>query len=211
MKLKLKQLGYITLFICVLPLVFSGCRKGDKDPLVTLRTRKARLTGEWKLTSGSVVSVANGVRNEHTYERDSIFERSFQNGNNALVIRQHQERITIRRDGSYVLNIRTSDTGGTNQTYAIEGSWNFAFRSKQAEVKNKEVLLLTETKRVETGIGTCNCTQSDVKPEAGAQWFIESLRNDKFVVTYNNILNVNTGFSGNSGTEHVGRFTYEKN
>jgi len=210
MKLKLKQLGYITLFICALPLVFSGCRKGDKDPLVTLRTRKARLTGDWKLTAGSRVLVADGVRNEHTYERDSIFERSFRNGNNTLIIRQHRERLSIRRDGSYVLEIRTSEAGGSNQTYTIEGSWNFAFRSKQAEVKNKEVLMMTETRRVETGIGTCDCTQSDAKPESGTQWFIESLRNDKFVVTYNNILNVNSGLSGFSGTEHVGRFTYEK-
>jgi|GEM_PF-4501053 len=211
MKLKLKQLGYIALLLCTVSILFSACRRGDNDPLVTLRTRKARLTGDWKLNAGLNVLVANGVKNEHSYERDSIFERSSQNGNITLIVRQHQERLSIRRDGSYLLDIRTSDSGGTNQTYTIEGSWNFAFRSKKAAVKNKEVLTMTETKRVETGAGTCNCTQSDLKPESSEQWFIESLRHDEFVVTYNNILNINSGVLGNNRSENVGKFTYVKN
>jgi len=34
--------------------VFSECKKGEEDPLISLRTRKARVVGKWKIKSGTV-------------------------------------------------------------------------------------------------------------------------------------------------------------
>lgn len=37
----------------------SSCKKGENDPFLSLRSRKARVTGEWKLTKGTVTETDN--------------------------------------------------------------------------------------------------------------------------------------------------------
>lgn len=44
----------------------SSCRKGEGDPIISFRSRTYRLTGEWKLKSGSIIS-----KETNTYEEKS--------------------------------------------------------------------------------------------------------------------------------------------
>ncbi len=45
-------LGYmVAIILLALPIVFSGCKKGDEDPFLSFRSRKARLCGTWTVSN----------------------------------------------------------------------------------------------------------------------------------------------------------------
>ncbi|MBO4613522.1 MAG: hypothetical protein J5709_00205 [Bacteroidales bacterium] len=47
-----RLLGYtVAIILLALPIVFSGCKKGDEDPFLTFRSRKARLCGTWTVSN----------------------------------------------------------------------------------------------------------------------------------------------------------------
>ena len=46
-----RLLGYtVAIILLALPIVFSGCKKGEEDPFLTFRSRKARLCGTWTVS-----------------------------------------------------------------------------------------------------------------------------------------------------------------
>ncbi len=50
---KLFKFGLILLMFAA---VFTGCKKGEEDPSISLLSRSARLTGDWNLTTGDWTS-----------------------------------------------------------------------------------------------------------------------------------------------------------
>jgi hypothetical protein len=44
---------YYLLVFGLLFLFPAACKKGENDPLISLRTRKDRVAGDWRLTGGS--------------------------------------------------------------------------------------------------------------------------------------------------------------
>ena len=52
--------------------VTEACKKGENDPAISLKSRKGRLKGEWKLTSGEVIAVftisGNSTTTTTTYD-----------------------------------------------------------------------------------------------------------------------------------------------
>lgn len=88
----------------VLSMVCLNCKKGDEDPFISLRSRKARITFDWKIYEFSA--------NAKT-----------ENNNNGS-ISNYENRFTLS-DGS--ISIYTSDVIGGNRTYvgtATENTWS---------------------------------------------------------------------------------------
>ncbi len=58
-------------------ITFSGCKKGENDPFLTLHTRDARLTQEWNLVSfnGTSVETIDGAETniEYTYDGTNLY------------------------------------------------------------------------------------------------------------------------------------------
>ena len=52
MKLRLKT--FVAAVTALLILSAGGCKKGEDDPALSLKSRKARLCGEWRLNKGYV-------------------------------------------------------------------------------------------------------------------------------------------------------------
>jgi hypothetical protein len=50
----MKNLLKITSAIALVAVVMAGCKKYEEGPALSLRSKKARLAGEWKLTSQTV-------------------------------------------------------------------------------------------------------------------------------------------------------------
>lgn len=40
----------MTMFFAIISTILVSCRKGDDDPAISLRSRKGRITNEWKIT-----------------------------------------------------------------------------------------------------------------------------------------------------------------
>lgn len=69
----------IFLFIVLATGIFHGCKKGDRDPTISLRSRKARLTGIWIMTSSE-------FQNKTTIIKDSLYMITISNDNTGYTI-----------------------------------------------------------------------------------------------------------------------------
>lgn len=121
-------------FCLVLVLFFSMCKKGEDDPLISFRTRKARVAGEWHLTEGSVrvEKIKPGISNEVlTYE---ITDDSFVSTNSAT---------SETFKGSFKMTLSFTKKGEVKFSEAFEtdiyqgkGTWDF--EGSVGEQKKKE-------------------------------------------------------------------------
>lgn len=124
----------IVLFIGVLTL--EGCRKGENDPLISLRSRDARVTGEWKLvefesTRTEVYSEDNTtVTVVRTASYDgTTWTRTNPGGTNSF---SYSRNIIIDKDGKYVF--KEAEDG---DRYEESGRWSWL-----DDAKNKRRILL---------------------------------------------------------------------
>ena len=131
--------AYNLSLVCLLSVVFifSTCKKGPEDPTLSLRTRKARISGSWRIKTGEVVF-------------------SYKDNNGAIVVYDHKldanggtiyetpssQQLTIYKF-AYSLNLEILKDGtfsiveraGINLLQA-SGTWNFT--GKIGETKNKD-------------------------------------------------------------------------
>jgi hypothetical protein len=117
-------------FVAILTLTFlAGCKKGENDPFLSLKSRNARITGTWKLTSQESTQT-------DTFDGESeVYSTTF-DGVNLTTIDPVQtttitysQTIEIKKDGKYKMT-RVED--GT--TYVNEGSW-WWINSKKKKVR----------------------------------------------------------------------------
>ena len=132
----MKRIVVLSLYLMVTFVLFNGCRRGEDDPFISFRSRKARVTGKWKMTSikrtstynsTTVIFTANGstyteLDNIRTFSRTGIYSYE----------------ITFKKDGSYTGQIN-KDGAITN----IEGKWNFT--GGVGDMKDKSQITLYET------------------------------------------------------------------
>lgn len=119
----------------------TSCKKGKNDPALSLKSRKARLAGDWELTgySSTETYYDNGnVREEILLEGSTLTKKTYFNDN--LVSTETQEfseTLSFTKDGKYTM-IHVDET--------TEGNWAFIGKSKDAGLKNKEAILLSDTR-----------------------------------------------------------------
>lgn len=172
--MKNKMLICLSLFVAI---TISGCfKKADDDPLISLRSRKARVDGEWKVASatqteiytasgsgGSYTKVYTGTGNTYTFVSTVNGVSTKETG----VVTQEWE---FDKEGTY----KTSDnTDGVITT--TEGRWNFT--SSIGETKNKSQIALS--KETETNGASQDVYTGNYVDEV---YDIKELRNDKMVL-----------------------------
>jgi hypothetical protein len=174
----------------------QSCKKGENDPFLSLRSRKARLAGEWKLTSSE-------NKNEQTYMGTTTTStRTYDGTTETLVMTpggtstsEYTITLTIEKDGTYT-RVYTED----GETTTTKGTWIFLNRSKENELKNKEAIMLTQTSTSEGGETT---TMDDLNGEVIE---IDQLKSKEMIwKTYYSYSN-DTGSETNTFT---GTFTQE--
>jgi hypothetical protein len=178
---------------------FQSCKKGDNDPSISLRSRKARLVGEWKLSAGSiVVNNASNIYN-YTYNGSTVVESGTANSSTS-----HTEAISIKKDGTFTATVL--DDG--DQT-VIVGDWYFLGANKDASIKNKEVVDFVYKTWTSTPAGgtpsvvtLSGFVRDDPNNGYGFTWQLDELKNKEIVVKYNS----STTFS--STNTYTGTMTY---
>lgn len=137
--MKLKICILLAAFVSCL--VLSNCKKGKDDPAFTLRTRKNRITGEWRMKSGHAsFTILNP--NTAPYDQDFtldgttayINETESNSGPAIIYVASHNLNLTIKKDGTF--NIRELLSGDVMD---VTGRWNFT--SGVGKEKNKEEIL----------------------------------------------------------------------
>ena len=162
------------------------CKKGEDDPFISLRRRKARVVGDWHLTSGTnnITSTYNSGstsqsdNDTYTYTETTFAVNSSStfNGNTTTSSTTgiYSYQINFKKDGTYSL------TENNSSVLTIEsGVWNFTHGV--GEYKNKEQIALTSRIRT-TGSGSTTYTGK----EPDYTITLKELRNKKMVFGWDN-------------------------
>jgi len=155
-----------------LMLATPSCKKGENDPGLSLSSRKARISGEWNVSSYEsmwhTVDGSDSWHNTETFDGSKItgtWEQTVSgtttSGNDPDITTVSLYDMIINKDGTYSMNrawVTTStgtDWGGFDYTatqtasYVESGSWSFVGKAKDA-YKNKERVAMNTTTAIWT-------------------------------------------------------------
>lgn len=173
-------------------LATPSCKKGENDPFLSLSSRKARISGEWKIASYEAeYHNANGNDSWHntssfdgtkvTGTWSQTLSGTTTSGNSSDVVTVSLADFIINKDGTYEMHWNAvtvsndQDWFGNDQvitateTSTESGSWSFVGKAKD-EYKNKERVVFNATKTVNTSQETTvtdygsGVTSTDVGP-----------------------------------------------
>jgi hypothetical protein len=108
-----KSFGYFTLLMLVFILIFAGCKKYNEGPSFSLRTKKARITNDWK------VYKVNYDDKENTNDFFNIYNYCY---------------FTIKSDLSMIKETSTNQTKTTTT-----GTWKFIDIHSVLEFDEKQI------------------------------------------------------------------------
>lgn len=153
-----------SIIILLLISVFSSCKKGENDPLVSLISRKARLCGEWKVTyeEEQRISYEDGYNPQfcaHYLTENYLFDESIKTGTKTKTGTYNnfdgQNYVLAQYSGipeetipEYYTELFTFNKNGTfsysktwiNSSQKIEYQGTWKFLHKNADRKNKEYI-----------------------------------------------------------------------
>ena len=156
------------LMVCFFGLIFTECKKGDDDPVISFRSRKARVVGKWKLTSGSMHYSDNTGYSESLSYTETKYNILLSNG--AYGAGAYSLIMSFKKDGSYE-GIETIDS----KAQIITGTWNFS--AGVGKGKNKEQIVVTWTSVVGGNSNTMYAGN-----QVMSTYDIKELRNKKMVL-----------------------------
>lgn len=168
----MKKINLLYTGFCLL-LLLSSCKKGEDDPAFTLLSRKARLTGEWKLTEGKItvgIKDSSGAYAAYVYNLGAS-KYTILNTNNGFVYEGDCKlNLSIAKNGAIVIKQLMDSL-----SFDAVGTWDF--EGKVGESKNKE--------RVNVQLNTM--TNSSFyrlfnKAQPHFMYRIKELRNSKLVL-----------------------------
>jgi hypothetical protein len=152
----------------LLPLFFllSSCKKGEDDPEFSFYTRKARLSNEWHMKTGSGSFTKAPYNDLYTFNGNALKDVYGRTIGNYLL------SLTVKKDGTFSIS-EVYPAG------VLMGSGTWAFNSGSGELKKKEevIFYLDELSKGATW-NNGFFTQSS----ATFAYKIKELRNNKLVL-----------------------------
>ncbi len=136
-----KKLLALGLAIFMIASIFTSCKKGEEDPALSLSSRKARLTGTWKLTSANFTEKGQNYTNVYTFDGTILTVNYNYSGWTGTDNSSYSLTMTINKDNTF--EIEEIDDGDRTVT---EGYWFFAPANKDEDIKNKERVIFQTTK-----------------------------------------------------------------
>jgi len=182
----------LVLLVAVMAIpTFQSCKKGADDPAISLKSRKARLCGDWTLTSGTI-TFTSSTTSVNTYNGTTV---SYSTGGSV----SYTQTMSIVKDGTFKLTIL--DDG---DQYAYEGQWYFMDGNKDKKIKDKECVGFVETKLTYTPAGGTSSITSWVSTNPDMIWQLDELKSKEIIVTINEVTTSTTTSS------QTGTLTYTK-
>ena len=192
----MKKIINLLLFVIIVG-AFSECKKGENDPLLSTRTRKARVVGRWDVSEGKENSTYNypgySSSTNIVYTKNSFAANYSYTFNNMTTagsdVGAFACSLELEKDGSYLY------TQSMDGVFLIsKGTWNFT--GKVGDLKNKEQIVLFQTSSTQ-GSATISYTGNEVFKTFN----ILELRNKLMVLTSENSMYESNGQSEVSKVE----------
>ncbi|HLP39837.1 hypothetical protein [Lacibacter sp.] len=147
---------YLLLFLLLSSTFLSCFRKGEDDPFVSFRSRKARVEGRWKVKTLFVKQV-----NKYTTHKDEFFQK-LENGvfadsiveyiNGAPLITKGTSKRTILYSFSKGGQFEMKDYMGDKDTMILTGTWSFNVRG--GGNRHRELIYINIERQWTTFFGT---------------------------------------------------------
>jgi hypothetical protein len=131
-----RKLILITVIFGIIVL-YSGCKKGDEDPFISLLSRKARVCGDWKVTEGRITYGTPDIIETYDFKSDGRLTITLQQG---IIDGTYDWTFEIKKDGSYKIYQNLHIPYTSTYTLNEEGYWYFLTKNKGADIKNKEYI-----------------------------------------------------------------------
>jgi hypothetical protein len=197
---KIIQLTTIAVLLISSVITINSCKKGSGDPLISLRSRKARLAGSWTLSKQDQTSsqTNNGTTSISTRKVEGT-TLTVTNGGTST-IGTYTETLEITKDGKFTMSSTESySIGGSSytSTSVATGSWDFL--SGVGDLKSKESIILKALSITSTSGGTSNVTTYS-QTNSGVTWKITTLKNKTLIVDSDD---EETGSNGYSDKNHL--------
>jgi hypothetical protein len=127
---------------------FDSCKKGAEDPAISLRSRKARLVGDWKLTKGTTTQTSqSGTITTTTYDGT--------NETTGSSTSPYTMAISFAKDGTYKATITSTQSSSFYSavtTQETTGTWDF--NAGIGDVKAKTIVSMHPTTETTTTVTT---------------------------------------------------------
>jgi hypothetical protein len=134
----MKKLFLVLLVAIIAIPTFQSCKKGENDPTISLRSRKARLVGEWTLSEGSYTYTEPGGSASYVFNGSTKVTTI---SGFPSVSQIYTQKVTIEKDGSYKIELNNDGNFSTE-----EGGWFFGDKNKELDLKNKEIVCFSGKK-----------------------------------------------------------------
>lgn len=156
--------------------VLEGCKKGDEDPGLSLRSRKGRIAGEWNVSNYDETTTF--TQNSSTFIGPSTNSSS---SNGTIKLTYDGENFTTE-------NITNSSTGGSTSVKSIaKGDFKYAFE-KDGTFTLTQTKMFEETEKEETNTYALETvTKNDISSTFKGTWnFVlgvaDGIKNKQFIV-----------------------------
>jgi hypothetical protein len=185
---------------------FAGCKKGPNDPFISLLSRKARMTGEWKTTKGEGKEVNGPTTTTWTYDGAVYSETQTTGSSSTTSTNNITMNTTFEKDGTFKrVTVETQTTPFSyTETITETGTWNFT--GKIGEDKNKDHVVmktLSTSSVYVAGSSTVSSSTSYTGDDAPTMlYFLDQLKNKEIIMTYEG-----TTTSGSTTTSNEGAWT----
>ncbi len=207
----MKKIITFTLGLVLISGSFSSCKKGDNDPFLSLRSRKARLEGSWKVTKEEVTET--NTDGTTTVQIQSIFDGSKKITTTTTKIGaitsvdidtvKYVVTLVIDKKGNYNM---TNVNDNHLDVYTEKGTWIFLGKSNLDKLKNKEAILLTTTQTIISDGNETNTV--DYTNLSGKTIVLDALKNKEMIT----IVEENSANStGLDSSKKLTKTTYTQN
>lgn len=196
--MKCYQTFLTLLILIVFSSVVESCKKGAKDPAISFLSRKARLTGNWVLKTGSWSNIIINTHNDKEsmiFEFDGTFRKytwrfDYASGQTVsnTTSKKYQEYLNFKKDNTFrYAQVFTNDEGDRDSTI-YEGYWYFLKKISDEDIKNKERVELFINKIIEIQVtitGTTTIQTSTYQGSTNSQIMTIDLRrlSNKEIIT----------------------------
>ncbi|MCA6364373.1 MAG: hypothetical protein IM638_15155 [Bacteroidetes bacterium] len=171
----------LMVFVMLIALPQLSCtRKGDDDPLLSLRTRKSRVCGKWKISEGRTrmdysARFMSAVYSQYNGQTETVFTPY---SNQVIHAIDYTLEIEFNRDNTFTWVMNWNSSAGVSEKGELKGQWDFL--SKSDHQKNKVELILTPESNTGNWLYSYSC------PFPASQqtpvFILRELRNDKMVI-----------------------------
>lgn len=147
----MKKLLGIIIVIALASTTFTSCKKGENDPGLSLKSRTARLVGEWVLTEMERSSTSTNSGTTYTSTSNFSGTTMTETSGGSSTTSVYSQSLEIMKDGTYKMKqSQTYTEWSYTVTFDGEGTWAWISGNKEDEYKNKERVAFTMTGYTQT-------------------------------------------------------------